>query len=233
MKKFNLSAGYRERRRGAQHGRARDDDSRRARARRDEGHRAQPVLQQLTRPDAARNTWRDIHVRQAQSSRHHHRPLRDARHVLSRRVRHEGLGRHLARNVGDLGRRRLCRHDHHPAPRRPQGGARSFRHRGRGPGQGARQGGEEISRYRDRQAARQPAVRELQRARSGRQLFRSVATGPREPRRSLRQGRVEAGQQHQPFRLARARGRSHGGFLRRPVRARASQCRRARRAATT
>src|ERR1700757_4552303 len=45
--------------------------------------------------------------------------------------------------------------------------------------------------FENRQAARHPPVPNLQRPRSGRQLFRPVATRPREPRRSLCQRRLE------------------------------------------
>jgi tripartite-type tricarboxylate transporter receptor subunit TctC len=105
------------------------------------------------------------------------RSLHAARHVLPRRVRSEGVGRYRARDRCDFGRRRLSRDDADPPPRRSQSGPRPLRDRSRGPRQGARQGGEEVSRHRDREATGQSAGRQLQRARSRGQLFRPVAAG--------------------------------------------------------
>src|SRR5580704_1046193 len=50
------------------------------------------------------------------------------------------------------------------------------------PGQGSRQGRKKVSRHRDRQTPGKSAVRELQRPRSGRKLFRFVAARPRKSR---------------------------------------------------
>ena len=69
-------------------------------------------------------------------------------------------------------------------------------------------------KYPDIEIVKRPGNRPFasySRARSGRQLFRSLAAGPREPRRGLCQGRMEAGQHHQPLRAARAPCRQDGG----------------------
>ena len=96
-----------------------------------------------------------------------------------------GVGRHRAPDRRHLGRRRLCRDDADPAPRRAQGGTRSL------PASRSRY----LHQVRDKIAPAhildieivqlpQPAVRELQRARPGRQRFRPVAARARTAPRS-------------------------------------------------